>query len=199
MPDGPRVRAERERQAQETRKLQLLATLGIGAALMAGIMFGHRRALRQATADHSANWPLRALGFGTLYAVTFVGMSATAGAYFLETKGISNINGFSQQMQSKAQSVLGSMWMRRKMQIDEDKDREEVERIDQLVSEPDERTGEKKIRFSRVKRLLGDDEGGGKEEEVVGSGPKSVSFGARMRAAAGFGKKKSQDGQNSQD
>ncbi|KAJ2654719.1 hypothetical protein IWW48_005934 [Coemansia sp. RSA 1200] len=208
MPDGPRTRVERERQEREKRAFLSVAGIGFGASLLAAIMIGHRRAHRQAIAEgesiqrRQVNWALRAFGIGTLYAFAFVGMTAAAGSYYLQTKkGISSIDEFSQLMRAKAKDKLGGFWMRKKLGIDDAKDQEAVDRVDRLISEPDEESGEKKIKFARVKKLMHRSSGGDSsphsenntldaDNEETDLEPKRLSVGAKMRRAFGFGKTK---------
>ncbi|KAJ2862795.1 hypothetical protein GGI22_002105 [Coemansia erecta] len=155
MTDGPRTRAEKERQLREKRAFMSIAGVAFGASLLAAIMVGHRRAHRQALAEGEGinrgqvNWGLRAFGIGTLYAVASVGMIAAAGSYYLQsTKTVSSMEGFSQLMRTKAKEKLGGFWMRKMLDIDDVKDQEAADKIDRMVSEFDEKTGERKIKFA---------------------------------------------------
>ncbi|KAJ1665304.1 hypothetical protein IW140_006014 [Coemansia sp. RSA 1813] len=202
MTDGPRVRAEKERQMLQKRTFLSIAGIGFGASLFAAVMIGHRRAHRQALTDGESiqrgqvNWALRAFGIGTLYAVAFVGMTAAAGSYYLHTKeNVSSIEKFSQLMQTKATEKLGGLWIRKRYKVDDAKDQEAAEELHRLISESDEVTGEKKIRFARVKKLMskGSDEStedspaSENDSDAMGE-PKKLSVGGRMRAIFGYGK-----------
>ncbi|KAJ2556979.1 hypothetical protein EV175_001638 [Coemansia sp. RSA 1933] len=198
MTDGPRARAEKERQAREKRTFLSIAGVGFGASILAAMMLGHRRAHRKALAEGEGgihrgqvSWALRAFGIGTLYAVAFVGMTAAAGSYYLQsTNNVSSMEGFSQLMRAKAKEKLGVMWMRKRLGIDDAKDQEAADKVDRMVSELDENTGEKKIRFVRIKKLMGDESKRDSEGDGDADSPKKLSIGGKMRAAFGFGKRK---------
>ncbi|KAJ1801022.1 hypothetical protein LPJ59_000622 [Coemansia sp. RSA 2399] len=157
-------------------------------------MIGHRRAHRQALAEGEGinrgqvNWALRAFGVGTLYAFASVGTIAAAGSYYLQsTNKVSSMEGFSQLMRTKAKEKMGGFWMRKRLDIDDTKDQETADKVDRMLSEFDEKTGEKKIRFARVKNLMSKRSAGEEYEEEVRE-PEKLSVGGRMRAAFGFGK-----------
>ncbi|KAJ1822439.1 hypothetical protein LPJ56_000795 [Coemansia sp. RSA 2599] len=210
MPEPSRLQAERDRQTREKRMFLSIAGIGFTASLLAAVALGHRRAHKTAVAagesiqGNHVNWALRAFAMGTLYAVGFVGMSAAAASYYLQEKGVGSTGQLSGLLREKVRLAVGPSLMER-MGIAKEEDQERLERIDRMVSETSEVTGEKKIRFARIKRLVGTDQGGlaagdGELADVQSEKPddehasqpaETLSVGAKMRRAFGFGKDRS--------
>ncbi|KAJ2740109.1 hypothetical protein GGI20_005979 [Coemansia sp. BCRC 34301] len=195
---GARVQAERDRQNAEKKQFMSIAGIGFAASLFVAVMLGHRRAHRAAKLagesierDH-VNWAARAFGLGTLYAVSFVGCSTAAASYFMQSRGVGSMADFSQTMRSRVVGAMGGRSLQERLGVGRREDGEALEAADRLLDDP---PTEKKIRFARIRRLL--EESGNEEEQGTdgGKGPRSLSVGARMRAAFGFGPK--EDGSKS--
>ncbi|KAI8319029.1 hypothetical protein GQ54DRAFT_341523 [Martensiomyces pterosporus] len=196
MREGPNAKAERERQQKEKRMFVATAGVGFTTALLAAVAMGHRRAHRAAklageTIDSGqTRLVVRAFGLGTLYAFALVGCGTALANYYLKSRGVNSMAEFSDHMRGGAKKAIGTTFVE-KLGVSEKEDREALEKVDKMVFEEDEGTGKKKIRFERIKGLLGRDSGdqvGSEEAE----GGQRLSIGARMRAAFGFGKKRAE-------
>ncbi|KAJ2600735.1 hypothetical protein GGF39_001633 [Coemansia sp. RSA 1721] len=204
MPEPSRLQAERDRQTREKRLFLSVAGIGFAASMLAAVALGHRRAHKKAIAagesiqGNHVNWAIRAFGLGTLYAVGFVGITTAAASYYLQQeKGVSTTGDLSDFVRQRVARTMGPSLMDR-LGINSEEDRERLDRIDRMVSETNEQTGEKKIKFARIKRLVGSDQEQGQqgsvgkpEQEEVPD--KRLSVGARMRRAFGFGPSKKSD------
>ncbi|KAJ2336580.1 hypothetical protein GGI00_000751 [Coemansia sp. RSA 2681] len=193
---GSRAQAERDRQSAEKRRFMSIAGIGFTASILVAVMLGHRRAHRAAKlagesiqSDH-VNWAARAFGLGTLYAVAFVGCSTAAASYYLQSKGIGSMADFSRTMRSRTTSAMGGRSLQERLGISSREDTEALASADRLLTDPaDDESGEKKIRFARIKRLL-DNSGDGVDQAVNGDkDSRRLSVGAKLRAAFGFSPK----------
>ncbi|KAJ1670207.1 hypothetical protein GGF38_001685 [Coemansia sp. RSA 25] len=190
---GSRAQAERDRQSAEKRRFMSIAGIGFTASILVAVMLGHRRAHRAAKlagesiqSDH-VNWAARAFGLGTLYAVAFVGCSTAAASYYLQSKGIGSMADFSRTMRSRTTGAMGGRSLQERLGISSREDTEALASADRLLTDPaDDESGEKKIRFARIKRLL-DNSGDGVDQAVNGDkDSRRLSVGAKLRAAFGF-------------
>ncbi|KAJ2504015.1 hypothetical protein GGH95_000010 [Coemansia sp. RSA 1836] len=193
---GSRAQAERDRQSAEKRRFMSIAGIGFTASILVAVMLGHRRAHRAAKlagesiqSDH-VNWAARAFGLGTLYAVAFVGCSTAAASYYLQSKGIGSMADFSRTMRSRTTGAMGGRSLQERLGISSREDTEALASADRLLTDPaDDESGEKKIRFARIKRLL-DNSGDGVDQAVNGDkDSRRLSVGAKLRAAFGFSPK----------
>ncbi|KAJ2458438.1 hypothetical protein GGF42_002068 [Coemansia sp. RSA 2424] len=193
---GSRAQAERDRQSAEKRRFMSIAGIGFTASILVAVMLGHRRAHRAAKlagesiqSDH-VNWAARAFGLGTLYAVAFVGCSTAAASYYLQSKGIGSMADFSRTMRSRTTDAMGGRSLQERLGISLREDMEALASADRLLTDPaDDESGEKKIRFARIKRLL-DSSGDGVGQAVDGDkDSRRLSVGAKLRAAFGFSPK----------
>ncbi|KAJ1644597.1 hypothetical protein J3B02_004362 [Coemansia erecta] len=196
--ESSRLQAERDRQSREKRLFLSIAGIGFAASLLAAVALGHRRAHKAALAagesiqGNHVNWAMRAFAIGTLYAVGFVGMSTAAASYYLQEKNVKTTGEFSSHVKQRIERIVGPSLMER-MGIKSSEDQAGLDRIDRMISETDEETGEKKIKFARIKRLVGNDQGQvqndpDSERSQWDQQPEKLSLGARMRKAFGFGK-----------
>ncbi|KAJ2638014.1 hypothetical protein GGF44_002860 [Coemansia sp. RSA 1694] len=193
---GSRAQAERDRQSAEKRRFMSIAGIGFTASILVAVMLGHRRAHRAAKlagesiqSDH-VNWAARAFGLGTLYAVAFVGCSTAAASYYLQSRGIGSMADFSRTMRSRTTGAMGGRSLQERLGISSREDTEALASADRLLTDPaDDESGEKKIRFARIKRLL-DNSGDGVDQAVNGDkDSRRLSVGAKLRAAFGFSPK----------
>ncbi|KAJ2812339.1 hypothetical protein H4S07_001467 [Coemansia furcata] len=194
-----RVQAERDRQSAEKRRFLSIAGIGFTASILVAVMLGHRRAHRAAKLagesiekDH-VNWAARAFGLGTLYAVTFVGCSTAAASYYFQSKGVGSMADFSRAMRSRTIDTMGGRSLQERLGISSRDDTEALENADRLLTDPsDTEQGGKKIRFARIKRLLESNNSDDSADRTVADdtgNSRRLSFGAKMRAAFGFGPK----------
>ncbi|KAJ1843729.1 hypothetical protein LPJ73_005395 [Coemansia sp. RSA 2703] len=188
MSDRPsRLQAEKQRQAHEQRLFLSAAGIGFAASLLAAVALGHRRAHRTAQVsgetihtNHVA-WAMKAFGIGTLYALGLAGMGVAAVNYYVGPD-----DSLAERVRRRVVESTGGSLMDR-LGVSRKQDEESLERIDRLVSESDETTGEKKIRFARIKRLMGGEEDGEPLSEPQSE--EKLSIGGRMRRFFGFGKR----------
>ncbi|KAJ1720708.1 hypothetical protein LPJ53_004687 [Coemansia erecta] len=199
MSDRPsRLQAEQQRQAREQRMFLSVAGLGFAASLLTAVALGHRRAFRTAQAsgetihNNHVAWAMKAFGLGTLYALGIAGMGMAATNYYMGPD-----ESLAERMRRRVAESMGGSLMDR-LGVSKSQDEESLERIDRLVSESDEATGEKKIRFARIKRLMASDEDAEPSQEPQQKAEK-LSIGGRMRRAFGFGKRSDKGLQGDQD
>ncbi|KAJ2721044.1 hypothetical protein GGI07_004234 [Coemansia sp. Benny D115] len=192
MVEGPRSQAERERQLREKRLFLTVAGLGFAASMLGAVALGHRRAHKAAMVAgesigrNDVGWAMRAFGLGTLYALGFVGCATAAGSYYLQSRGLTTMGDVSEAMRSRVARSTGRTVMER-LGISPEKDMEDLARVDRALSEVDEQTGEKKIRFERVKSFVRNSDPGSDGSQ---DGEQRLSVGARMRRIFGFGANK---------
>ncbi|KAJ1957943.1 hypothetical protein EC988_000571 [Linderina pennispora] len=168
-----------------------MATLGVGAtgALLTAVAIAHRRAAKTARIagdDMTANVAMKAFGLGTLYAFSVVGFGTALGNYYLKSTEVQSTTLFSERMRNGMKQMLGAS-MKERMGISDKDEEEELRRMDDKLFERDEVTGKPKIRFARIKSMVGSDDAA--EADAAGPAKKRMSLGARMRAALGYGKK----------